>query len=134
MPLTRVASGGELARSMLALRMVLTEAPDTLLFDEVDAGIGGAAAVAIGKRLAELGARHQVLVVTHLAQVAARADAHVVVHKEVVGGTTIASADFVDGDARVDEVARMLSGDVAEGAARIHAAELLTLSSRDAGQ
>lgn len=134
LPLTRVASGGELARSMLALRMVLTEAPDTLLFDEVDAGIGGAAAVAIGKRLAELGARHQVLVVTHLAQVAARADAHVVVRKVVAGGTTTASAHLVDGDARVDEVARMLSGDVAEGAARVHAAELLALSARDAGQ
>ncbi len=70
-PLARVASGGELARAMLAVRLVLTEAPDTLLFDEVDAGVGGEAALAVGRALARLGQRHQVLVVTHLAQVAA---------------------------------------------------------------
>ncbi|MFM7043983.1 MAG: DNA repair protein RecN [Ilumatobacteraceae bacterium] len=125
LPLSRVASGGELARTMLALRLVLTEAPDTLLFDEVDAGIGGAAAVAVGRSLAELGERHQVLVVTHLAQVAAFADAHVVVSKRVDGGVTVAEAIQVDGPARVDEVARMLSGGVAEESARRHAAELL---------
>ncbi|HRB04461.1 MAG TPA: AAA family ATPase [Ilumatobacteraceae bacterium] len=73
LPLARVASGGELARAMLALRLVLTEAPDTLVFDEVDAGIGGSAAVAVGRNLAALGEQHQVLVVTHLAQVAALA-------------------------------------------------------------
>ena len=72
-PLARVASGGELARAMLAVRLVLTEAPDTLLFDEVDAGVGGEAALAVGRALARLGQRHQVLVVTHLAQVAASA-------------------------------------------------------------
>ena len=75
-PLAKVASGGELARVMLALRLVLTAAPETLVFDEVDAGIGGAAAVSVAEALAELGARHQVLVVTHLAQVAAVADHH----------------------------------------------------------
>jgi DNA repair protein RecN (Recombination protein N) len=109
--------------------LVLTEAPDTLVFDEVDAGIGGAAAVAVGRSLAALGDRHQVLVVTHLAQVAALADTHVVVRKQVVGsGTaavTVAAAVAVHGDDRVDEVARMLSGDAAPAAARQHAAELL---------
>ncbi|MFZ4720444.1 MAG: DNA repair protein RecN [Ilumatobacteraceae bacterium] len=125
LPLARVASGGELARAMLALRLVLSEAPDTLVFDEVDAGIGGAAAVAVGRSLAALGERHQVLVVTHLAQVAALADTHVVVRKDVRDGVTFAAATPVDGDARVDEVARMLSGDTAADAARRHAAELL---------
>ncbi|MFZ9629734.1 MAG: DNA repair protein RecN [Ilumatobacteraceae bacterium] len=125
LPLARVASGGELARTMLALRMVLTEAPDTLLFDEVDAGIGGAAAVAVGQCLAALGDRHQVLVVTHLPQVAALADTQIAVSKRVEGGVTVAEARSVEGDERVDEVARMLSGGTAAHAARQHAAELL---------
>lgn len=125
LPLSRVASGGELARSMLALRLVLTEAPDTLVFDEVDAGIGGAAAVAVGTKLAELGARHQVLVVTHLAQVAALADQQIVVSKYVVANETVARAEVVAGDRRIDEVARMLSGDQAADSARRHAADLL---------
>ena len=81
LPLAKVASGGELARAMLALRLVLTSMPPTLVFDEVDAGIGGEAALAVGASLAELGADHQVLVVTHLAQIAACADNHLVVEK-----------------------------------------------------
>jgi DNA repair protein RecN (Recombination protein N) len=129
LPLARVASGGELARAMLALRLVLSEAPDTLVFDEVDAGIGGAAAVAVGSSLAALGERHQVLVVTHLAQVAALADTQVVVRKDVVSGThgpaTVATAALVVGEERVDELARMLSGDAAGASARRHAADLL---------
>jgi len=125
LPLARVASGGELARAMLALRLVLTEAPDTLVFDEVDAGIGGAAAVAVGQSLAELGARHQVLVVTHLAQVAALADAQIVVDKQVSDGTTSTSVRLVEGKERTVEVARMLSGGQASASARRHAAELL---------
>lgn len=125
LPLSRVASGGELARSMLALRLVLTEAPDTLVFDEVDAGIGGSAAVAVGAKLAELGGRHQVLVVTHLPQVAALADSHIVVSKHVVGDATSAAAVPVTGDARIEEVARMLSGDQVGESARRHAADLL---------
>ena len=130
LPLARVASGGELARTMLALRMVLTEAPDTLLFDEVDAGIGGAAAVAVGQCLASLGDRHQVLVVTHLPQVAALADTQIGVTKRVDGAVTVAEARWLEGDERVDEVARMLSGGTAEHAARQHAAELLAGVSR----
>jgi DNA repair protein RecN (Recombination protein N) len=104
---------------------VLTEAPDTLVFDEVDAGIGGSAAVAVGRNLAALGHRHQVLVVTHLAQVAALADTHVVVTKQVAGDVTSASATIVAGQDRVEEVARMLSGDEAAESARRHAADLL---------
>jgi DNA repair protein RecN (Recombination protein N) len=141
LPLARVASGGELARAMLALRLVLagleagpvsgaTAGADrgsderTLVFDEVDAGIGGAAAVAVGASLGELGARHQVLVVTHLPQVAALADRQVVVSKSVADGTTTATASTVDGDGRVDEIARMLSGEVTPAAVE-HARELL---------
>ncbi len=125
LPLARVASGGELARTMLALRLVLTEAPDTLVFDEVDAGIGGSAAVAVGRNLAALGERHQVLVVTHLAQVAALATTHIVVSKRVEHGETSTTATRIDGQDRIDEVARMLSGDEAADSARRHAADLL---------
>jgi DNA repair protein RecN (Recombination protein N) len=125
LPIARVASGGELARAMLALRLVLSEAPDTLVFDEVDAGVGGAAAVAVGRSLAALGDRHQVLVVTHLAQVAAMATTQVVVSKRVDAGVTVAEARAVSGDDRVDEIARMLSGDVVVESARQHAADLL---------
>jgi DNA repair protein RecN (Recombination protein N) len=124
LPLSRVASGGELARAMLALRLVLSEAPDTLVFDEVDAGIGGSAAGAVGRKLAELGQRHQVLVVTHLAQVASQATTHVAVSKQVTDGSTSASAQVLDDTARVAEVARLLSGDTGEAAMQ-HAADLL---------
>ncbi|MFT3854455.1 MAG: DNA repair protein RecN [Ilumatobacteraceae bacterium] len=133
LPLARAASGGELARAMLALRLVLSEAPDTLIFDEVDAGVGGAAAVAVGEALAALGKRHQVLVVTHLAQVAALADAQIVVDKRVTGGITFAGARRVDGDERTAEVARMLSGQQASASARRHAAELLGVRGRRRG-
>jgi len=130
LPLSRVASGGELARTMLALRLVLTEAPETLVFDEVDAGIGGTAATAVADALARLGRRHQVMVVTHLAQVAALADTQIVVTKTVAGDadgdvTTAATARQVEGDERIDEIARMLSGEQAGASARRHAADLL---------
>ena len=125
LPLSKVASGGELARSMLALRLVLSEEPSTLVFDEVDAGVGGSAAVAIGRALAKLGDQHQVLVVTHLPQVAACASTQVAVTKHVHKGVTTATAVPVTGDERVEEVARMLSGMHASKSAREHAIELL---------
>ncbi len=125
LPLAKVASGGELARAMLALRLVLTAGPPTLVFDEVDAGIGGMAALAVGEALAELGAEHQVLVVTHLAQVAARADRHLAVAKQVDGGRTRAVVRAVEGEQRVAELSRMLSGHPDSVAARRHAEELL---------
>lgn len=129
LPLTRVASGGELARAMLALRLVLSNtggdaAVSTLVFDEVDAGIGGAAAHAVATALADLSRHHQVLVVTHLAQVAAAADAQVSVTKSIVDGGTFASARSLDGDERVEEIARMLAGS-ASATALEHARELL---------
>lgn len=124
-PLAKVASGGELARTMLALRLVTTEAPPTLVFDEVDAGIGGTTALALAAALAELGAEHQVLVVTHLPQVAAFADAQVVIDKRVEGERTLTRARPVEGDERVVEVSRMLSGQPDSATAREHAGELL---------
>jgi DNA repair protein RecN (Recombination protein N) len=125
LPLTKVASGGELARTMLALRLVLTDAPPTLVFDEVDAGIGGAVATAVGSALASLADEHQVVIVTHLAQVAALADHQVQVAKHVIKGNTVATALPLSADARVEEIARMLSGSPDSVAAREHAAELL---------
>lgn len=131
LPLTKVASGGELARAMLALRLVLTAGPPTLVFDEVDAGIGGEAAVAVGRSLASLGATHQVLVVTHLPQVAAFADHHIGVRKVVRGGTTYAEAQPAVGDDRIVELSRMLSGQPDSEIAREHAAELLATASTE---
>jgi DNA repair protein RecN (Recombination protein N) len=128
--LARAASGGELSRAMLALRVVLSEAPPTLVFDEVDAGIGGEAGAAVGRALATLGGHHQVLCVTHLAQVAAFADAHLVVAKQSVKGRTVARADVLLDDARVNEISRMLAGVEDSAHARRHARELLDQSSR----
>ena len=124
-PLAKVASGGELARAMLALRLVLTEGPPVLVFDEVDAGIGGAAALAVGRSLAAVSADHQVLVVTHLAQVAAWADAQVTVDKQVERAQTRTRVAVVTGEDRITELARMLSGTPDKSTARDHARELL---------
>jgi DNA repair protein RecN (Recombination protein N) len=134
LPLAKVASGGELARTMLALRLVLTDAPPVLVFDEVDAGIGGAAAVAVGRALARLGHEHQVLVVTHLPQVAAFADAQVSVAKQSDDASTVSSASLLDDDERVVELSRMLSGQPDSDAARTHAAELLATAAGERGR
>jgi DNA repair protein RecN (Recombination protein N) len=115
---------------MLALRLVLSEAPPTLVFDEVDAGIGGEAGIAVGRLLADLGTRHQVLCVTHLAQVAAFADAQVVVEKREEGGRTVATATPVVAGDRVNELSRMLAGVGESAHARGHAAELLETAAR----
>ena len=129
LPLSRTASGGELARAMLALRLVLTAGPPTLVFDEVDAGIGGTAAQAVGRSLARIGADNQVIVVTHLPQVAAHADRHVVVAKTVekqeVGGSAAVTLRAVSGEDRLVELSRMLSGSPQSASARRHAEELL---------
>lgn len=129
-PLARAASGGELARTMLALRLVLASGPPTLVFDEVDAAIGGQAALAVGRALAELARRRQVLVVTHLAQVAAHADRQIAVAKSEQGGRTLVHARAVEGEERLAELSRMLSGHPASAAARRHAAELLASARR----
>jgi DNA repair protein RecN (Recombination protein N) len=129
LPLAKVASGGELARSMLALRLALM--PDdgrSLVFDEVDAGIGGEAALAVGRALADLAVDGQVLVVTHLPQVAAFADHQVAVSKVEAGGRTVSSAMVLDDAERVVELSRMLSGQPESAAARGHAEELLAVA------
>ncbi|MEM8706179.1 MAG: DNA repair protein RecN [Actinomycetota bacterium] len=131
-PLTRVASGGELARTMLALRLVLSAGPPTLVFDEVDAGIGGDVANTVGASLADLATTHQVLVVTHLAQVAAFADQHVAIMKHDVEGRTVSEATVLDDEARITELSRMLSGSPDSASARDHATELRAAA--DAGR
>jgi DNA repair protein RecN (Recombination protein N) len=110
---------------MLALRLVLSEDPATMVFDEVDAGIGGSAAVAVASALRELGSRHQVFAVTHLPQVAASAHHHVVVSKTVKAGKTYGAANHVEQNNRATEIARMLSGGVADESAMAHAQDLL---------
>jgi DNA repair protein RecN (Recombination protein N) len=123
-PLSKVASGGELARTMLALRSVLSEAPPILVFDEVDAGIGGEAGFAVGRSLSDLADRHQVLVVTHLAQVASFADAHLAVEKIQDTDATVSQIRRLDDADRETELARMLSGQPDSATARTHAREL----------
>ncbi len=126
-PLGRVASGGELSRLMLGLKVVLAAgAPaGTLVFDEVDQGIGGATASAVGERLAVLARIRQVMVVTHAPQVAARADHHLNVAKHVRGETTITAIAPLDKAARREEIARMLAGERVTDAARAAASDLL---------
>ncbi|MGH8978644.1 MAG: DNA repair protein RecN [Acidimicrobiia bacterium] len=133
-PLAKAASGGELSRAMLALRVVLSEAPPTLVFDEVDAGIGGEAGSAVGRALAGLGGHHQVFCVTHLPQVAAFADSHVAVAKGETRGRTRAGTTLLLDDARVAELARMLAGDLDSTHARAHANELLERAAADRGR
>jgi len=124
--LARIASGGELSRVMLALKGVLGEADTvrTLVFDEVDAGIGGATAHTVGRRLRELSLTHQVIVVTHLAQVAAYADTQLVVEKSVLGDSATTTVRLVEALEREAEIARMLSGNDS-AASLTHARELL---------
>ncbi|NTW29108.1 MAG: DNA repair protein RecN [Coriobacteriia bacterium] len=125
-PLARIASGGEISRVMLALKGVLGEADtvETLVFDEVDAGIGGTTADAVGRRLAQLARTHQVIIVTHLAQVAAYADSQMVVAKHTTEESVATTVEVVYGEDRIAEIARMLSGRDSE-ASRLHARELL---------
>jgi len=129
-PLARSASGGELSRVMLALEVVLADSASasTFVFDEVDAGVGGKAAVEIGRRLARLAANAQVLVVTHLPQVAAFADQHLVVRKESDGHVTRSGVIQLDDQQRVKELARMLAGQDESSHAAAHAIELLDLA------
>ena len=126
-PLREIASGGELSRTFLALKQALREDEGgmVLVFDEVDAAIGGEAANQVGRQLAALGGRHQVLCITHLPQIAARADVHFRVAKRPRGGRTIVRIDRLDSEERVEEIARMASGRDAGAAAKAYARELL---------
>jgi DNA repair protein RecN (Recombination protein N) len=130
-PLAKVASGGELSR--LALAIAVTTARDsagagTLIFDEIDAGVGGTVADTVGRLMKQLGRERQVMAVTHLAQVAACADHHFVVSKAAAGGVTTSDVQPVTGEARVAEVARMLGGERRSGTSLAHAQELLAMA------
>jgi DNA repair protein RecN (Recombination protein N) len=131
-PVHRGASGGELSRVMLAIEVVFAGADPVpvMVFDEVDAGVGGQAAGEIGRRLARLARRHQVVVVTHLAQVAAFADTHLVVDKSPDAGAGVTATDIraVEGEDRVRELARMLSGLADSDTGQAHARELLAVA------
>jgi DNA repair protein RecN (Recombination protein N) len=126
-PLSKVASGGELARISLAISVITSEASQipTLIFDEVDSGIGGAVAETVGKRLKELGQAHQVLCVTHLAQVAAQGHQHWKVEKQSSANSTTSSITGLNRQERVEEIARMLGGTEITDTTRRHARELL---------
>src|SRR5437660_748377 len=126
-PLEKIASGGELSRVMLALRTVLAvDRPQkTLVFDEVDAGIGGKAAETVGQKLRELSSRYQILCVTHLAQIAAFADHQYRIEKLVLDGRSVTRVEALSGEERVEELVRMMSGSRITEAARQHVKELL---------
>jgi DNA repair protein RecN (Recombination protein N) len=125
--LSRVASGGELSRIMLALKTILArhDAVPTLVFDEIDAGIGGRVAVQVGVQLREVARHHQVFAITHLPQIASRADHHLLVQKADAAGSTSTSLEDLRGDDRVRELARMLGGDPESAVSLDHARELL---------
>jgi len=126
-PLARVASGGELSRVMLALKTILARVDQvpTLIFDEVDAGIGGRVGLQVGDTLRRVAKEHQVFAISHLPQIAARAHHHIVVAKGAKGGITTADITVLDGSNRVHEIARMLGGDPESKVSRAHAKELL---------
>jgi DNA repair protein RecN (Recombination protein N) len=126
-PLARIASGGELSRIMLGLKSVVrSDVPGlTLVFDEVDAGIGGRVAEVVGRKLKAVAARQQVLCVTHLPQIAAFADQHLAVRKRVEQGRTLTVVEPLAGDTRAEEIARMLGGETITATARQHAREML---------
>lgn len=129
-PLNRIASGGELSRIMLAIKKVLARSGSvgTLIFDEVDSGIGGATAADVGRKLKDVSKHHQVLCITHLPQIACFGDMHYCVVKNVSGERTITSVDILSEDGRLDEIARMLGGTELTKKTREHAREMLEIS------
>jgi len=133
LPLNKSASGGELSRVMLALEVVLAASAEgtTMVFDEIDAGVGGRAAVQIGRRLARLARTHQVIVVTHLPQVAAYADTHLVVDTGASEGGAASEVRHLSDEDRVAELARMLAGLGESDTGRAHARELLAAAQQD---
>ena len=131
-PLSRVASGGELSRVMLALKTILAklDSVPTLIFDEVDAGIGGRVGLQVGDTLRKVARDHQVFAISHLPQIAARAHHHIVVSKGAKGGVTTADISILAGKDRVAEIARMLGGDPESTTSRAHAKEMLEGAAR----
>jgi DNA repair protein RecN (Recombination protein N) len=126
-PLSRIASGGELSRVMLALKTILAQSGsvETIIFDEVDSGISGATAEVIGEKLLNLSRFHQILCITHLPQIASKGKTHFLVKKVVSGGRTEATLLELEGEARVREIARLLAGKEITATAVAHAEEML---------
>lgn len=126
-PLQKIASGGELSRIMLAIKISLSDADDisTLIFDEVDAGIGGKTAFSVGQKLAHLAQKHQVVCITHLPQIASFADRHFSITKKQESGKTITSVKILDDESRLNEIARMLSGEALSEVSKKYAAETI---------
>ncbi len=125
-PLAKIASGGELSRIMLAIKRIMTTGKiPVLIFDEVDAGIGGGTAEVVGKKLKEVSKNHQVLCITHLPQIAAYADAHYSISKEVRGGRTVTKVKELKGDEKIAELSRMLGGVKITSKTKEHAVEML---------
>ncbi|UTY23865.1 DNA repair protein RecN [Treponema denticola] len=131
-PLSKIASGGELSRVMLALKTVLAEGDeaDTLIFDEIDTGIGGEVAISVASHMKKLSQKKQILCITHLAVIASHADNHIKIEKNTMGQTTKTSAAAVSGKTRLEEIARMLAGDELSEASLKHAEELLVKYAR----
>jgi DNA repair protein RecN (Recombination protein N) len=126
-PIAQVASGGELSRVMLALKTILArlDAVPTLVFDEVDAGVGGRVALQLGHKMREVAGSHQVFAITHLPQIASRAHTHLQVRKLERFGVTATEVDLLEGEERVAEIARMLGGDPESAVSLDHARQLL---------
>jgi len=125
-PLAKIASGGELSRIMLAMKQLHPESDvPTLVFDEVDTGIGGATSSMVGKKLSSVACCQQVLCITHLPQVAVYADSHYLVAKDIAAGRTNTSLRLLSNEAQIDEIARMLGGITITGKSREHAAEMI---------
>jgi DNA repair protein RecN (Recombination protein N) len=134
--LHKIASGGELSRIVLALKNVLTRigSVDTVVFDEVDSGIGGATAEIVGRKLKTLSAHHQVICITHLPQIASFGGPHLRVRKQVAGGRTFTVVEKIDEAQKIDEIGRMLGGVEVTETARNHAREMLAAAETDAGR
>jgi DNA repair protein RecN (Recombination protein N) len=129
-PLTKIASGGEISRIMLAIKTVLAtgtahSSPVTLIFDEIDTGIGGRIAEVIGRKLKELSKSRQVICITHLPQIASLADSHCRVQKQVIEDRTVVEVQKLDQDERVEEIARMLAGEKITEVTLAHAREMI---------
>lgn len=125
--MAKIASGGELSRIVLALKQLLASktAQETLIFDEVDSGIGGRTADKVGRSLSALARRHQVVCITHLPQIACYGDHHYVVRKSAYKGRTITAMEELSGNDRLEEIARMLGGEKISAKTRAHAKEML---------
>ena len=126
-PISKIASGGELSRILLSVKSVFVSVDniETMLFDEVDSGVGGEVALTIASRLEEIALRKQVLCITHSASIAARAEHHILIRKEGIDGRTVTRLEPVAGESRVSEIARMLAGNASADISLSHARELL---------